>query len=209
LRAVFAQPGYQYVPPGILEEIQSPRRMARRQFMATLAAGVVLTVGTFAGGFGVGRSVAHPERDFNARLLDEVADYHGVYARETDHQVEVPASRKEHIEAWLGSALHRSLHVPDLSKHGLTFLGGRLLVVDGTPVAQLLYQWPGRQHEPLGLCVSFGSPVDHEVMTDSRAGLQQVLWRRNGYTYVMVGWTSQDILAELASYVMPTLDLTS
>jgi anti-sigma factor RsiW len=140
------------------------------------------------------------------QLLDEVADYHIVYARETIHQVEVPASQLAHIQAWLGDLLHRRLRVPDLSDRGLTFAGARLLVVAGKPVAQLLYHWPGREHEPLGLCIALGSDGDEGPRTDAREGVQQVLWRRTGYTYVLVGWTTPTILNSLANDLMPELD---
>ena len=96
-----------------------------------------------------------------------------------------------HIEAWFGAVLHRTLRIPDLSDRGLTFVGGRLLVVDGVPVTQLLYRWPGRPHEPFGLCISPDPSSERGLTTDAREGLQQVLWRRKGYTYVLVGWTSR------------------
>src|SRR5690242_6433541 len=124
-------------------------RTAPRPRYALLAACVAL----FMAGAVTGSAVTlfRPSVSFADRLLDEVADYHALYARETEHQAEVPAARLEHIEEWLGERLHRRLVVPKLSEHGLTFAGARLLVVDGAPVAQLLYHRPGHEHEPLGL----------------------------------------------------------
>ena len=68
-----------------------------------------------------------------------MADYHAVFVRETDHLVEVPASRRDHIEAWLGNRVGYPLHVPDLRDQGLEFVGARLLAAVGQPVAQLMY----------------------------------------------------------------------
>jgi anti-sigma factor RsiW len=108
-----------------------------------------------------------------------IADYHVVYARESEHQIEVPARRLDHIQAWLGERLHRNLLVPDLSDRGLTFEGARLLVVDGQPVAQLVYSAPDRPHEPLALCISFGASGEGAVRTESRDGVRLALWRRS------------------------------
>lgn len=72
-------------------------------------------------------------------VMHEVAEYHAVFVRESEHLVEVPASRRDHIEAWLGNRVGYPLHVPDLSAQGLEFLGARMLAVAGRPVAQLMY----------------------------------------------------------------------
>ena len=209
LRDVFDQPAYQDAPPGLAQSLAAPVKQSRRWFVAAIAATAVLTAGAFAGGFMLGQRGNPPNREYSERLLDEVADYHAVYARENEHQVEVPAERLAHIEAWFGAVLHRTLRIPDLSDRGLTFAGGRLLVVDGVPVTQLLYRWPGRPHEPFGLCISPDPSSERGLTTDAREGLQQVLWRRKGYTYVLVGWTSRAFLASVAAELMPKLDPVS
>lgn len=209
LRAVFGQPAYQNVPPSVMRSFAAPVERGRLRFPASIAAAVLVAAGLLSGGYGIGRYGPKPPADFGERLLDEVADYHVVYARENEHQVEVPADRQAHVEEWFGAVLHRKLRIPDLSRRGLTFTGGRLLVVDGTPVAQLLYRWPGRQHEPFGLCISFGPSKERDLTSDAREGLQQVLWQRHGYTYVVVGWISQAFLADVAAEVRAELDPTS
>jgi anti-sigma factor RsiW len=70
----------------------------------------------------------------------QVAQYHKIYAREQRHLVEVSAAETPHIEQWLGKRLDDlAFKVPDLSAFGLTFKGARMLVVNGAPVAQLVY----------------------------------------------------------------------
>jgi hypothetical protein len=73
-------------------------------------------------------------------------------------------------------------------------------------VAQLLYRTPDRPQKPLGLCISFGAPGIEPARTDFRNGLNEVLWRRNGYSYVLVGWESGTYLTNLASELEPLLD---
>jgi anti-sigma factor RsiW len=209
VQTAFRDPMFRRVSPRLAAAVHADRSttwatLRRWRFTVPLAASI-LAAAIFAGGFFVGSD--YPSQpDFSARLLDEVADYHVVYARESEHQVEVPAQRVAHIQAWLGERLHRRLAVPDLSKRDLTFEGARLLVVDGQPVAQLVYSTPDRPSEPLALCISFGAQGEELLRMDSRDGVRLALWRRNGYTYVLVGWADEKMLKELAADLMPKLD---
>src|SRR6266851_7112280 len=160
IRAVFQEPAYQQVSPELAQAITNPQRWSRwkpKRFMVPIAASI-FAAAIFAGGIMLGSLMSNRPPDFSERLLDEVAEYHVVYARDTEHQVEVPAQQVRHIETWLGGHLYRSLHVPDLSDRGLSFKGARLLVVEGQPVAQLLYVRPDQPQNPLALCISFAAP---------------------------------------------------
>jgi anti-sigma factor RsiW len=206
VRAVFHRPPDEAVDAGMAAMIdRSPRRDYRKLGLAVAASVLIAAVG-FGGGRITAARHAPPEYSFESRLLDEIADYHTMYAREDEHQVELTAARPDLIEEWLGSRLHRQLHIPDLSDRKLTFAGARLLVVDGAPVAELLYHWPGQPHQPLGLCVTFGDPGDEPIQADARDGVHQVLWRHRGYTYVLVGWSTQQLLNSIAAELMPELD---
>jgi anti-sigma factor RsiW len=66
-------------------------------------------------------------QDTQNAMLNEIVEYHAIYARGTQHLAEVPADRKDHIEKWLGDRLSQEFHVPDLSSMGLPFAGARLL----------------------------------------------------------------------------------
>jgi anti-sigma factor RsiW len=195
------------------------QRLARQRWTGwRAAAGVVLAIGLAATGAASGwvlrgrpdSGVAVPavlaQVAPTDRLLEEIADYHAVYARETIHQVEVPASQTTHIESWLGDRLHRRLQVPDLSRQGLQFSGARLLVVDGAPVADLMYRWPDRDHEPVALCITFATEPEASPRLDAREGIQQLVWQRNGYAYVLAGWATPTTLQRIADELMPQLD---
>jgi anti-sigma factor RsiW len=116
----------------------------------------------------------------------QVAEYHRVYAGEKRHLVEVAAAETPHIESWLGKRLEMPLVVPDLTAQGLTFQGARMLVINGAPVAQLIYTPPdGRA---LALCI-IRSPKEDKPLTASQEGdLHLVDWRTKGYGFVVVGW---------------------
>jgi anti-sigma factor RsiW len=204
VRAVFDQPHFRPAASsrraGLLSWVTShPSSWSRYSLAAASLALFLLGMGA-GGGLTTLRAPT-----FGDRMLDEVADYHSLYARETEHQVEVSAARLAHIETWLGNRLHSKLTVPDLSDHGLTFVGARLLGVDGKPVAQLLYQAPGREHEPVALCIAPDPSNDTQMRGDVYAGLQEVTWSESGYRYVVAGWEAPDFLFELATELAPKL----
>jgi anti-sigma factor RsiW len=173
--------------------------------VAVAASVVIMALGFGAGLLAGGRHGA-VNGGFAAHLFDEVADYHTMYAQEDEHQVEIGADHRDQIEAWLGSRLHRHLRIPDLADRSLTFVGARLLVVDGSPVAELVYHWPDQPHKPLALCITFGDPGEQPMQSDARDGLQQVAWRHRGYSYLLVGWSPQPVLSSIAAELMPKLE---
>jgi anti-sigma factor RsiW len=134
-----------------------------------------------------------------ASLLEEIATYHQVFARETEHLVEVPAARRADLSAWLGERLGRKLTIPELSGSGLTFAGGRMLVVDGKPVAQLMYTRPGSL--PLAVCITRSGKAPAAVRIEQRNGLDLAWWRDAGYTYVIIGIVAPDEAKILADRV--------
>jgi anti-sigma factor RsiW len=203
VRAVFEQPHFRRdaVPRrASLLTRATPKLSSWSQYSLVAASLALFLIGMGAGG---GLVLFKPGPSFSDRMLDEVADYHSLYARESEHQVEVSAARLAHIETWLGNRLHSKLTVPDLTAHGLTFVGARLLGVDGTPVAQLLYQAPGREHEPVAFCIAPDTSNDTEMRGEVYAGLQEVTWGRSGYRYVLAGWETPELLFTLANELAP------
>jgi len=206
--AVFEQPKYHQVTSGIASNVSAPppsrwaRLRPRWRFALPIAASIVAALI----GFGVGFWRGSAESDFAEQLLDEVAEYHVVFAREREHQVEVTADRIDDIESWLGERLGRKLVVPDLSDRGLTFRGARLLVVRHQPVAQLVYGFPGRHDRPLALCIAAGSSDENQLRTQTENGVNLAMWARKGFIYVLAGWIDPSVLTTLAGELAPKLD---
>lgn len=208
LRAVVDQPYLRPAKPSASEIPLlrwKPRPLFWQRHSLTAASLVLFLLGM---GAGAGVILVKPGPSFSERLLEEVADYHTLYARESEHQVDVPAVRLAHIETWLGDRLHTTLVVPDFSAHGLTFVGARLLSIEGRPVAQLVYQAPGREHEPIAFCIVQDQSPDAAPREEDIAGLQEITWRRSGYSYVLAGWETRDFLVSLASELTPKLERT-
>jgi anti-sigma factor RsiW len=126
----------------------------------------------------------------------QVAQYHRVYAGEKRHLVEVAAEETPHIEAWLGKRLELPFRVPDLSAFGLTFKGARMLVINGEPVAQLIYlPADGRA---FALCVIRSKREDKPLTASQQDDLNLVDWREKGYGFVAIGWEDQAELRAIA-----------
>jgi anti-sigma factor RsiW len=131
------------------------------------------------------------------RLLTELAEYHAVYSRETVHLVEVPAADSDHLRQWLGRRVKTDLRIPDLRSAGLDFAGGRLTVVDGEPVAELMYR---RAHGlPIALCVYLhaGPPRGIEITRRGDQGIAD--WQDGTHGYAVVGEADSEALSSMAA----------
>lgn len=156
-----------------------PRRthLSRRSAFA-LAASLAAVVVSYAGGYATPRD--------NDDFLDDVAEYHSVFSHETTHLVEVPADRPDEIARWLGGHLHLRLAAPDLSADGLSFVGGRLLVNEGEPMADLLYT--RAQGLPVAMCIKRDDGATNSgIRLTTRDGLQLASWNARGYSFAVVG----------------------
>ena len=204
---VFQQPQYQQVSQTLAQRYGAQPGSTRphpfRRFALPIAASIAAAVTGFAVGFWRGGIT---NSDFTGRLLDEVAEYHSVFAHERDHQVEVTADRLDEIQSWLGERLGRKLRVPDLSSRGLIFRGARLLVVSHRPVAQLVYSFPDQLDHPFALCIAAGPPEEVALRTDSQDGVNLAMWGRKGFIYVLAGWVDQAFLAAVTAELAPALD---
>lgn len=170
------------LPP--LTAANSPAAPIWRSIAAALA---LLLIGG-AGGAYFTRASAPIQVATAMGWLDQVADYHLVYATQKRHLVEVPASETAHLQKWLTDSTGVAFTVPDLAASGLTFQGARLLVASGKPVAQLMYTDAAGQ--VVALCFLAGG--------DAAAGAGTTpLQTRNAKGVNMVWWTSKD-----ASYVV-------
>lgn len=138
-----------------------------------------------------------------AHILEEVADYHSVFASDGAHLVEVPASRQGDLEAWLGARLKFSFKVPDLRAHDLAFQGGRLLGIDRQPVAQLMYT--GKDGQPVALCIALSEgDASSPLLRQDEEGMTLFGLGAGNHVFVVVGPSSNKSLRSIAE-TMPGL----
>ncbi|MEO1638752.1 MAG: anti-sigma factor, partial [Pseudomonadota bacterium] len=167
---------------------------APRPIWGAIAASLVMLV---IGGIG-GYSLKPDAPVQTAGWLADIADYHAVYASQGRHLVEVGADESDHIETWLGNTIGTPFSIPDLTAFDLTFEGGRLLVANGKPVAQLMYRDP--EGTVVALCLQqSGREADVPFNTQRLNGFDFVSWTANGADYVVIGPPETDDLGEIAA----------
>lgn len=200
LREALSEPEALAVPPQLATAVErigrpSPVRAIRRWSLPMAAAVAGLAIGVAGMNLLVSRTA--PAAPL-AHLMAEVADYHGVFAAEDEHLVEVPASRKEHVEQWLGERVRLSFKVPDLSSRQLTFAGARLFAVAREPVAQLMYLGP--QGERVALCIGRNHGERSSGIERLKEGDVTILGQaRGGHVYVVAGPSDNPSLEGLAA----------
>lgn len=191
------------VPFALAQQIKAtdiPERPApvTRPIWGTLAASLVVFAMGGIGGYALKGQNTPPVQ--TTGWIAAVADYHAVYASQGRHLVEVGAAESDHIETWLGNTIGASFSIPDLAEFGLTFEGGRLLVANGKPVAQLMYRTP--DGTVIALCLqSSNKPGDGDPVFKDQTinGFDFVSWSANGADYVVIGPEGQPDLGDIAT----------
>lgn len=189
------------VPFALAQQIKNtplePKVAPARPIWGTLAASLVVFVLGGASGFLL-RGESAPVQ--TAGWLADIADYHEVYASQGRHLVEVGADESDHIQTWLGNTVGAQFTIPDLTAYGLTFEGGRLLVANAKPVAQLMYRL--EDGTVVALCLQQSSRPNPETLffkEQTINGFDFVSWTANGADYVVIGPGGQPQLDEIAA----------
>jgi len=177
-----------------VQETTAPKA---RPVWGAIAASLVFFVLGGLGGFAIRGESSPPQ---TAGWLVDIADYHAVYASQGRHLVEVGAEEADHIETWLGNTVGAAFRIPDLSGFGLTFEGGRLLVANSRPVAQLMYRAADGTVVALCLQRSTRDPVETPVfLSQTINGFDFVSWTADGADYVVIGPEGQPDLGVIAT----------
>ncbi|MCK0096580.1 anti-sigma factor [Yoonia sp. F2084L] len=177
--------------------LQEPNAPSR-PIWGTLAASLVVFAMGGAGGYVLKDQTTPPV--VTAGWLADIADYHAVYASQGRHLVEVGADEAEHIETWLGNTIGASFSIPDLSGFDLTFEGGRLLVANGKPVAQLMYR--DADGAVVALCLQQSDTETTAPPTFNERtinGFDFVSWRGGNAQYVVIGESGTPELQDIAA----------
>ncbi|KJS18435.1 MAG: hypothetical protein VR78_04830 [Hoeflea sp. BRH_c9] len=196
------------VPLALAQKIKSSpvgmpvARPAPRLVSGALAAGLALFIFGGAGGYLLKDQIAPSGTEVaSAGWLSDIADYHAVYAGQQRHLVEVAADEADHIQTWLGGTVGVAFSIPDLSQFGLTFEGGRLLVANAKPVAQLMYRLA--DGTVIALCLQSsangGAAPAPEFKQQTIKGFDFVSWKADGAAYVVIGPGGQPNLTGIAA----------
>lgn len=133
--------------------------------------------------------------------LDDITNNHRIFARQTRHLVEVPASEGQHITEWLGSAAGINFKIPDLNASGLSFEGARLLVAGSRPTAQLLYKNADGEIVSINFQQSGLVPQKSDFTESIRDDLGLISWQNGTGSFAVVGPSSDPALETIAKAV--------
>lgn len=195
------------VPMALAQAVQQSKRlppianrpMPPRWGLRIAAALALLMIGG-AGGAYLTTQLTPPQLA-RAGWLEEVAQYHRVYAAQGRHLVEVGAEETPHIEKWLSGQTGVAFKVPDLSTSGLTFKGARLLVANGKPVAQLMYT--DASGTVIAVCFMAGGDAAlgdsiGPLVSRSFDAIDMISWKSGDAAYVVVGPKGSAVLERVA-----------
>ena len=198
-KAEFARMLAQPIPLSLVRSLNSfpqaetaPPTQRRMPIWSMLAASVALVTFGAVGGY-LWRQ-ADAERDWIA----EIGEYHGIYAAQTRHLVEVPGSEAAHIESWLAKNVGTNLPIPDLTPQGFVFEGGRLLVAAGKPVGQLMYR--DADGAIVAICfIASDKPATDRVEPRDLGGFDGFVWGVPGLRILLIGPKGDERLPDLAN----------
>lgn len=165
-----------------------------RAWLAATAVILALGIGG-AGGYMTGLNQGTPVAAAPGWLVD-IADYHSVYAGQQRHLVEVGAEEADHIRTWLTASVGANVPTPDLTAHGLTFQGARLLVAAGKPVAQLMYT--DAENRVVALCLIQTDTPRDGFATQTIGQFEMVSWGGDNANFVIVGDEGRTDLTAIA-----------
>jgi anti-sigma factor RsiW len=139
------------------------------------------------------------------QFADRALAAHGIYAAELRHPVEVGANERDHLQAWLSKRVGTPFVIPDLSAQGYTLLGGRLLVIEDRPTAQLMYEDSTKRRVTLYLS-GYADHAEQGVRVEERGGLVACYWRDGPIGFVLAGELDRDTMMSLARAVYEDLE---
>jgi len=175
---------YDLAPASLRQKICADLRPEVRMLPASrtrpwywLAAAAILLV-AFVGW----RMSSGPGEDYRPEVASEIVDAH-LRSLQPGHLTVLASNDGSAVKAWFDSKLKFSFPVHDFANDGFPLQGGRVDVVEGRPVAALVYSRYGR---PVNVFVWPVRERDTPPREGSRQGYQWIDWRKGKIEYCAV-----------------------
>lgn len=149
-------------------------------------------------GYSLNNLVAN--NDFTRPLPVEAAFAHAVYVPEVLHPVEVGASERDHLNAWLSKRLDRPVVAPDLRESGFTLVGGRLLPDQHRAAAQFMFEDSAGERMTLYIR-QVSNSTDSAFLHAEDSDLGIIYWVDGGLAYALTAAKNKTELTEIARVV--------
>ncbi|EMS95876.1 transcriptional regulator [Agrobacterium tumefaciens str. Cherry 2E-2-2] len=178
--------------------IERRLRSQRADWRNIAAASVlILAVGLTGGWFGRGlvSQVAEPTHS----IVTDATQAHKLFASEVLHPVEIRADAENasSLPKWLSKRLDRKLNIPDLTRHGLSLVGGRVLPSSEGAAAQLMYEDKSGQRVTLYI-VAAADSSDTAMRRSSIGSLEAISWDDETIRCALVGNLPSDRMDAIA-----------
>jgi anti-sigma factor RsiW len=204
LRAALSPVAEESVPPELdLARIIAAQRRPRAMRWRSAAAAIMLFGVGGVGGWLIRPSGAPAEGI--AALAQEAAASYETYAPDHIRPVELKAADSGELLRWVAERLHRPVAVPDLSKSGYRFMGGRLVATQHGPAALFLYD---DDHGTRLAMLARPMAIERNTrMSEHVEGaVTGFAWSDRGMGYSLVADTSPAILHPLANEARRQID---
>ncbi len=157
----------------------------------------VLIIASLASAAGWGLARLSSPAPAKTALATEALRAHAAYATEVRHAVEVPATDKKHLSAWLSKRLGRKIIPPEFTAYGFQLMGGRILPSSYGLAALMIYQNTNGQRVSLYVVrKSTGAETAFRfVKTDTAA---EFWWIDEGIACAIVGNLPRSTLRNIA-----------
>lgn len=178
--------------------IERRLRSQRADWRKVAAASIlILGVGLTGGWFGRGlvSEVAEPAHS----IVADAAQAHRLFASEVLHPVEIRADAENasSLPKWLSKRLDRKLNIPNLTRHGLSLVGGRVLPSSEGAAAQLMYEDKSGQRVTLYI-VAAADSSDTAMRRSSLGSLEAISWDDETIRCALVGNLPSDRMDAIA-----------
>lgn len=181
--------------------IQARRRPVWLAPLVRLAAMLLLVLAGGLGGWWLrGPAMEEGTGGSAEAVAAEALSAHVVFAAEIRHPVEVAASDRGHLVAWLSKRLGAELKVPDLSAAGFSLVGGRLLPASSGPAAQFMYEDKGGRRVTLYLRRNADGTATAFRFT-TQGSVEAFYWLDGPLGYALSGDVDRGHLMEMAKAV--------
>jgi anti-sigma factor RsiW len=207
LRAMLSPIAEEPVPPELsFARLAEARRRPPYAASWRAVAAAILMFGLGSAGGWTMHGMSGTQQSGIAALAQEAAYNYAVYSPDNLHPVEFgAASQGEYID-WISHRLNTPITVPDLSRSGYRFMGGRLVATEYGPAGLLMY---GNGHglRFVMLIRQMERDKNTSKMSQSNEGaVTGFTWSRDGVGYSVAGATSVDVLHPIANEIRSQVD---
>lgn len=137
LREAFAFKAREPVPAQLNLGRLIETRVSRRSAQWRVAAGFLVALSL--GGAGGWMARDHQPRSDMEWLTMQATAAHRVFVSDSERPVELGEADRAQLVSWMSDRLGRRVDVPDLTRLGYRFIGGRVLAAVGGPAGMLMY----------------------------------------------------------------------